>query len=338
MIDTIASDIQCILRLSEFCSVIPLIAKADTLSSDQINKLKSEFLQQARETGLPPFFGASPSEYERASTPYAPFSISSVTTNDDEMMDASVLMNPDYVQPLASSELGYLLDKIFDQDSISWFRSSAAKKLIQSHNSQRTPSRQQAATPVSDLSGFHVSQFNSPFSSISHSQASESPVHASGLSEYALARVADHTRREESLAQIQLAKWATDLQRSLQNERRRYEGLVREERIAWLTERLDECTTEGTLIPIGRASDYQKENGILTVQCPDGHHLRYRIASNMSTQDPLGLIRWNEDLKRRGWMVLQVVGGVSVVGGLAIWLAKALGLMQQDLTSWIRSC
>ncbi|KMP04891.1 hypothetical protein CIHG_04181 [Coccidioides immitis H538.4] len=334
--DTLMSDIQSIKRLSDFSNVIPLIAKADTLSSEQIQGLKNIFIQKAREASIGTFFGDSLSGSDVVPTPRAPFSISSVTTSDDEMMDASVLMSPDYIQPLALSELGFLLDKIFDQDNFAWFRHSAAKKLIRSHNLGKFAFEQRVTTPTSAPSDFIDSRFTSPFSSISQSRVLDSPRKSSGLSEYTLARVADHTRREEHLAQIQLAKWATDLQCSLQNERMQYERLARDERAAWLTKRLDECVADGMLVPIGHVTAYEKETGVLTVHSHDGRQLRYRTG-NMSASDPLGLIRWNEDMKRRGWIVLQVIGGVGFVGGLALWLARTLGLTSHDLSNWIRA-
>ncbi|WEW58811.1 hypothetical protein PRK78_004279 [Emydomyces testavorans] len=318
-------------------NVIPLIAKADTLSPAQIRDLKSLFLQKTPDSVIRNSFGTSPLDIDNTATPYTPFSISSVTTNDDEIMDASILMSPDYVQPLAPSELGFLLEKMFDQDNFIWFRHSAAKKLIQAHNLHKATPEQRVATPISATSDFDISEFTSPFSWISQSQAPNSPHHVTDLSKYALARVADHTRREENLAQIQLAKWATDLQRSLQNERRQYESLARNERAAWLTQRLDECVADGTLVPVREGSVYQKTSSILTVRSHDGRRVRYCIA-NMSPNDPLGLIRLNDDMRRRGWIVFQVIGSVGVVGGLAIWLAKSLGLTSKDFLDWIRSC
>ncbi|KAI1948650.1 hypothetical protein LOZ39_002585 [Ophidiomyces ophidiicola] len=333
--DTITSDIQCIKRLSEFSNVIPLIAKADTLSTSQIQKLKTSFLQKMREHGIRTFFGHPSPEEHDSSTPLAPFSVSSATANDDEMMDASVLMSPEYVQPLVASELGLLIDRMFTQDNFTWFRHSAAKKLVQSCSSREPLRAKELASTSSTISDLGISQFNTPFSSISNSQVLEACRHGGGLSEYALARVSDFTQREENFAQVKLAKWAIDLQNSLQNERKQYVRLAQNERVAWLTERLDECVTDGTLVPIGQVSSFQKEKGVLTLQRHDGRHLQYCVAG-MSPHDPLGLIRMKENMKRRGWVVLQVIGGVGVVGGLAFWLAKTLGYVSQDLSNWVR--
>src|SRR6202000_2471800 len=40
------------------------------------------------------------------------------------------LMSPDYVQPLLPSELTVLVNQVFNPDTISWLRHSAAKKFI----------------------------------------------------------------------------------------------------------------------------------------------------------------------------------------------------------------
>ncbi len=71
-------------------------------------------------------------------------------------------------------------------------------------------------------------------------------------SSYALASVTDHAQREERLAQVRLANWAAELQKSLANERAQYEALARSERAFWLTEKLNECVQDGMLVPVSR--------------------------------------------------------------------------------------
>lgn len=239
-------------------------------------------------------------------------------------MDASILMSPDYVQPLASSELGSLLEKLLDQDNLAWLRHSAAKKLIQSHHIQ-------PGNPCSIGSSLSSSQ-SSNFAFPSRPWSRSGNVNPQG---YALSRVSDHTKREEHLAQVRLARWATDLQRSLQNERERYESLARDERAVWLTERLGECVVDGTLIPLTETpgfSGFQGASGtggVVTFEGREGRRVKYRVA-NASPHDPLGLIGWNDEVKRRGWILVQVVGSVGVVGGLALWVARVWGLTQNS--------
>jgi hypothetical protein len=155
-----------------------------------------------------------------------------------------------------------------------------------------------------------------------------------------MARVADHTQREEQLAQVRLAKWASDLQRSLQNERQRYEALARGERAVWLTERLSECVVDGTLLPLTQTPGFcgfqtLSENGnqSLTIRTGDGRNIKYRVAS-LAPHDPLGLIKWSDDLKRRGWILVQVIGSFGVVGGLALWIARTWGFPSEGFSEW----
>lgn len=251
-------------------------------------------------------------------------------------MDASILMSPDYVQPLVPSELQTLIEKLFDRDNMAWLRHSAARKLMQSRD--LSTQQRYAVGPSTLLRGStSPGGSTSPQGSVPHVVTSY-PV--DGSSSYTMARVADYTQREEKLAQARLAKWAADLQQSLQNERERYAALARGERAVWLTERLSECVVDGTLVPItqtpgfpGWSLESDKKTGGVVVRTSSGQHGQYRLAS-LSPHDPLGLVQWNDDLRRRGWIILQVVGSFGVVGGLALWLAKFWCLPSQNLSEW----
>ncbi|OJD22557.1 hypothetical protein ACJ73_06094 [Blastomyces percursus] len=352
--DSMSADISCIQKLSKVANVIPLISKADLLSETQIHSLKRSFHSQARGAGVRPFlFGdLSGSIDDEEAIPSLPFAVSSANSNDNDTMDASLLMSPDYVQPLAPSELNLLLEKLFDRDNVAWLRHLAAKKLIQSCDSHTiSPTRHPQVYSAPKAGGItsNPSQFSSPLSSVSPSQVlvPYPGADSGGPLSYTMSRVADHTQREEHLAQIRLAKWASDLQQSLQNERERYESLARGERAVWLTERLGECVVDGTLLPMSQTPGFTypkarrtvKGNGgsgseAVTVPGPNGRPVKYRVADMSSSRDPLGLIRWNDDVKRTGWVVIQVIGSVGVVGGLALWVAKAWGFTAQGFTEW----
>ncbi|PGH02035.1 hypothetical protein AJ80_08929 [Polytolypa hystricis UAMH7299] len=339
--ETLSHDVEFIRKLLDFSNVIPLIAKSDLLSPEHILSLKESFSEKATGAGFRPFsFGAPIDTAENGPERVPPFSISSANANDDENMDASLLMSADYVQPLFPSDLTFLLEKIFDLDNLVWMRHSAARKLVQSYRPPRTISAAPAPSPAG-FASFRFERFDTPqLSSPSASQVLVSHPSDRSSPGYALARVADHTKREEQLAQVRLAKWASDLQQSLQNERERYEALARNERAVWLTERLSECVTDGTLLPISQTPGFSGFEGTpyedkrdLTLRAADGRRFKYRIA-HPAPHDPLGLIRWNDDLKRRGWVIVQVIGSVGVVGGLALWVAKAWGFTSHNLTEW----
>lgn len=162
-------------------------------------------------------------------------------------------------------------------------------------------------------------------------------------STYALARVADHRQREERLAQVRLAKWASDLQRSLQNERERFEVLARGERAVWLTERLGECVADGTLVPVtaenmlalSRSGPGQTDD-VLQPGLASATDMKRWVIED--PRDPLGLLRYNDELRQRGWLALQVVGGLGVIGGLTLWVVRNWDTLGEDLKSWRWTC
>ncbi|KAL2810224.1 hypothetical protein BJX63DRAFT_324143 [Aspergillus granulosus] len=313
--DTLPSDLEGIRKLSSWTNVIPVISKSDLLTEDQISDLKLAFHEKAQAMSLKPFhlFGGNSTDVDGPL-----FAISSAKSNDDSIMDASTLMSPDYVQPLVASELGSLVERLFDHENMAWIRHSAAKKLAQRQ-------RDFLARRQNPLQNSALSFSSSPY----------------GIApSYTLARISDYSRHEEKRAQIQLAKWASDLQQSLQNERERYAALARGERAIWLTERLGECVIDGSLVPMTQTPGFcglrvpsEKASGGVLVRTQNGQSVEYRIAS-ISPLDPLGVVRWSEDLKQRGWAIVQIVGSFGVVGGLALWLAKTWGLSSRSFSEW----
>ena len=308
-------DLEFLRRLSSLTNIIPLIAKADSLSSEVAKNIKASIAGELNASGIKPFTFNAPTADS--------YTVCSAPSNDEENMDASLLMSPDYVQPLLPSELAALVDQVFDRDNISWLRHSAAKKIIQWRRKADVPAMG-LTSPQSPLTPLY-NRMGSPMSSSSISSPSTSQVlvsYAGGASTYAQARFADHAQREERLAQIRLAKWASDLQRSLQNEQARYEALARGERAVWLTERLGECVVDGTLVPVNRDMAYVESPGksVVTMRTTStGGALRHGMTN---PNDPLGLLRWNQALKRRGWIAFQVVGSFGVLGALAVWVAR----------------
>ncbi|KAK0109918.1 hypothetical protein ONS95_002589 [Cadophora gregata] len=308
-------DIEYLRRLSALTNVIPLVARADAFSPEEISSLKENIMSELETADIKPFlFGLTPEAAQHTSQPSPPYAVSTTPSKDHDTMDASLLMSPDYIQPLIPSELHTLVAQVFDPDSVSWLRHSAAKKFITWHSSSTPVSRPQAL-------------YKPLTSSISGSQSLTAPVGAT--TSYALARITDHTQREERIAQVRLANWAADLQRSLQNERARFEALARSERAVWLTERLGECVSDGTIVPISQARkndpDYDATSGALVKQ---GTYSRRRVQRDarggVDIHDPLGLLMLNEELKRKGWFVFKVVSSFGILGGLAYWVTRTI--------------
>jgi hypothetical protein len=309
-------DIEYLRRLSHLTNVIPLVAQSDTLSPEQLSSLKANILNVLDSANIRPFLIGQSSEGTSVSShPTSPYAISTHPSKDLEAMDASLLMSPDYVVPLIDSELPHLVSQIFDRDTISWLRHSAAKKFLQWRAS---------ATPLSKPQSLYRPL--STISSANSSQVLTAPVGAT--TSYALARITDHTQREERIAQVRLANWAADLQRSLQNERSRFEALARSERAVWLTERLGECVQDGTIVPISQAQqdgqNFDEGAGTLVKQGTYSRRRQRDLMSGMRVdrRDPLGLLQLNKELQRKGWVVLKVVSGFGILGGIAFWIVK----------------
>lgn len=259
------------------------------------------------------------SKEQPASLP--PYTVCSSPSNDMEHMDASLLMSSDYIQPLLPSELSVLVEQIFDKDNASWLRHSAAKKIIQW---RKTPRAMSIITPTSRISFTpQYSRANTSPLTISTSSTSQALVsYPSSPLSYAQARVADHTQREERLAQIRLANWAGSLQRSLQNERARYEALAHEQRTVWLRERLNECATDATDRFLVSSSQATAMEAKASREAYIGFYSRRGLGN---PEDPLGLMRLNEVMRQRGWIAFQVVGSCGVLGAVAIWVIRNWG-------------
>lgn len=240
-------------------------------------------------------------------------------------MDASLLMSPEYVQPLLPSELRLLVEQIFELDTVAYLRHMSARKLVAWHASHP----RLTTIPSPSLPSVHNSTLASPIqTSLSNSGLLiplGSEVSLNTSNSWALAKVADHTQREERIAQVRLSKWASELQLSLQRERERYERLARNERAVWLVERMGEEVRDGKF--------HVPETEQALVHKGSRASMAYGDVPNYQMHDPLGILRWQDSMRTRGWIAFQVVGSFGVVGGLAFWLAKTWGLTA-SLNDW----
>lgn len=126
---------------------------------------------------------------------------------------------------------------------------------------------------------------------------------------------------------MRLAKWATDLQRSLRNERERYEELQRTERAKWLLERVGEEVASGNIVasPGGspRASWAVVRHG--NSKETSTVRERYGRPGQLDSRDPLGLCDFSDEVRRRGFVLVKVLGGVSVLGAVVVAVVRACG-------------
>ena len=311
-------DIIFLQRLAALTNVIPLIAKSDTLSPEETEMLRRSTFEKLQHANVMPF--NFDGEVVTASPPYT---VCAAPSDDNDNMDASMLMSPEYVQPLIPSELASLVQQVFDHDNIAYMRHLAARKLVRAQSSKTlTVSSLLSRTTSSPVHGRPLASLMSTAYSPNTSRAMVS--HTNGMSPYTQARIADHTQQEEKLAQIRLARWAGELQKSLQNERARYEAIARGERAVWLTEKIGECINDGSLVSVHTSSlAARTEKGLeatkLELRRLSGHR------GLLDPGDPLGLLRWNEVMKRKGWIAFQVVGSVGILGAMAVWVWKTWG-------------
>lgn len=311
-------DIIFLQRLAALTNIVPLIAKSDTLSPEETEALRRSIFEKLQHADIRPF--AFDGEAAIATHPYT---VCAAPSDDNDNMDASMLMSPQYVRPLIPSELANLVQQVFDQDNIACMRHLAARKLVRAQGSKALtiPSLFPRPTP-SPAHSRPLASVTSTTYSPTTSQAIVS--YSNGMSPYAQSRIADHTQQEEKLAQIRLARWAGELQRSLQNERARYEAISRGERAVWLTEKIGECIDDGSLVPTQDSSlAARTEKGLeatkLELPRLSGHR------GLLDPGDPLGLLRWNEVMKRKGWIAFQVVGSVGILGAMAVWVWRTWG-------------
>jgi hypothetical protein len=310
-----ATDIEYMRLLQPVTNIIPLVSHADMLSPDQLAIVKEQVAKQMTEASVRAFtFGAPPGRASAGSLDIPViYGISSANGPDYEVIDASLLMDSTYVQPLVATDLPTLLGRVFCPDGSSWLRHSAAKKYLR---------WRQRFGP----SGGQLTKWNH--------QPSNTGLRRPFLgdpSSYIVARVADHAQREERLAQIRLANWANELQRSLANERARYEALARDERAAWLAERVSEQWPDKALVSVGRRARSQSPRPGRGYPYELRHRRMARKISN--SQDPLGLLQIAVDLKWTGWIALEVLGGLSLLSGLTIWVSRHD--WQNQLSNWL---
>ncbi|KAL8770602.1 MAG: hypothetical protein Q9209_003670 [Squamulea sp. 1 TL-2023] len=291
-----SADVDFLQRLSQITNVIPMLALADTMDSAKIEEMKSTVSHELNQSGISCFSLGTNDPLK------PPFAVCSAPSNDEENMDASLLMSSDYIQPLIPSELGVVIDHLLDEDNIARLRHLSAKKLVQSKTALQLLSAAISASGTTVGSTHPIS--SSTTSQTLTSDALRPPIHLQD-------RLSEYTRQEEKRAQIRLAKWANDLRRTMRNERAQFEELQQLERTAWLSKKLEECKQDTT-------SMNDEKSMIRSELATTTSTLSLHTHSN----DPLGLLRCDESLRRHGWQIFQVVGAFGLFGAAAWWIAR----------------
>ena len=338
--------------------MIPLLAKADTMESSDLELIKASMAEALLDAGIKTFRSFQTSE----ALP-SPLTVCSSPSKDLENMDASLLMQSDYIQPLHPSQLIQLLDVLFSKNTLTQLKHFSAKKLLQLRKSN---GRQQPGSPSpfrTHLNSGNMPSFNrsnttpNPFLAESLTSVSQALIArpTSGALTFAHAQVTDHTLREERLARVHLANWAAGLQRSLHNERARYAAMAKADRAEWLKARLGECLFDGEIPDLeGKSERRRKEMEMALVSASakgrsesgssrgsGSNAMKSRKSSNerrrggllgfekggtaaglLDPADPLGLMRFGDGVRNASWVTLKVVGVGGMLGALVWWAAR----------------
>ena len=287
-------------RLVPLTNVIPVLTQTDRLPSEQISISKARISSQLRDAGIRVFSFISSRGAD--TTPITvPYAVSSATGSDWDVMDASLLMSPDYVKPLMPTELTYLVENIFSTSGTSWLRHVAAKKYLQWRDT--APSRpRHLYRPLNFPGPERMSELTATSGALI------------GRPSLAVARTYDFGP-VDSAPRLHMADWAAELQRSLASERAKLETLVLDERTMWLAERPVEGRVQGGMLVPLHELNHGKRSGRPGSKTGPSRKTQYH-------QDPLGLLQVYADMKFRGWIALELLGSLGVLGGVAILLSR----------------
>lgn len=132
------SDLSCMRTLQNATNVIPLLAKADELSADELPLAKEKLLADIEAASVECFFFTALGSIEDTRHINA---ISSATQCDHETIDASILMRSDYLPPLITTDLDRLVTNTLSVEGSTWLRHSAACKAIKWLRQQKRQGR-----------------------------------------------------------------------------------------------------------------------------------------------------------------------------------------------------
>lgn len=334
-------------ELATRTNLIPLIARSDYSNAGELNKFRENvryvlsginadwysMVDISAEAAGFSKFDATPSHSR-----LEPFAVSSALVDDSETMDASLLMASDYLQPSVPSDLDYFVDRFMSPSNIARMRHSSAKKFLlwrRSHLGNRidltkqtllhSPALLPTMSPVSsphlsNLTGSMLSEQSKvlvPYSTSSYyrsaspsggSDFSQQPTNIS-TSTHALAQHNSQTAGAEPFRQIRLAKWAQDLQRSLANERKRYDAMYTQQPAEWHLENEGAKDEKALIARNGEQADVHRPT-------------RGKLGGEIAVIDPLGILSLGQAFRRQGWLALRVAGGCGLVGAVAWWVLR----------------
>lgn len=302
-------------RISKYTNFIPLIGKADTVSEETLQLRKEQVLQ------LLELAKTTPYRLTGMTGSTEPLAISSLPGDDNDTIDASILMSSQYLAPLVASELGVLIDNLLQPEPLARLRYESSWKflawrqenLFEQHRLPQLLSPQlgyQTTDLASDASfpdnssKALVRRPGSSFSRLGSPDLADNITSAMGTS--ALARYNAQAQPTEPFRQVRLAKWATDLQNSLQNQSRRHQNMYQKPQADWA---LNEDDRDHALVAA--------KSGCLAARGFLGGEVGV-----IDPRDPLGMLAFAQAFRKRGFFVVQLVGGCGLVGAAVYYVAR----------------
>ncbi|QGI84385.1 hypothetical protein CEK25_011114 [Fusarium fujikuroi] len=124
----VREDVEYIKRAQRMTNVIPVLTRVDELAPEEIKHIKQQVVKSLVDKDVDYFSFAGPDDSEETKCVYA---VSTEAQPDYHTMDASTLMDSEYIPPLLPTDLGRLVDHVFSLDGSARLRHSAAVKCIQ---------------------------------------------------------------------------------------------------------------------------------------------------------------------------------------------------------------
>jgi hypothetical protein len=194
-----------------------------------------------------------------------------------------------------------------------------------------------AASPSGVLVPHNASPF---YSNLQSPLLASSPSLAGSISAdptaFSLARYNNYNNNNLQSSDIRVAKWATDLHKSLRNEKDRFQDLQRNERAKWLLERVGEEVSNGTII--ASPGGTPRAEWAVVRHADEKHGCGHRYGqAGLDSKDPLGLCDFSDELRRRGFVLVKVLGGISLLGavGLAVVRVCGVDMPQGGVWTWL---
>lgn len=306
--------------LCKWTNFIPLIGRADSASSEDLNARRGQIHKLFELLQAIPYDLFDVDERDKLSTPPA---VSFALGDDSDEVDASVLMSSQYLRPLVCSQLGEVVKNLLEPNNVARMRHIAGVKFLlwRQENLGLAIGPHDQAALGSPMLGYdsRVTSSNSlledpskvlvPHSTSSYyrsaspaiSDISGQAANVTSTSAYALAKYNEQAPPAEPFRQVRLAKWAQDLQRSLDKERRKYQQMYTNRPSGW--PQMDGENNDQALVATKRG----RLGGELGVIDP---------------RDPLGVLAFGQAVTKRGVILLQLVGGCGLLGAVAYWVVR----------------